>query len=109
MRTHLQNMLQESGDKAVNRIAQFMGYRDYLNRIGMSDSKLEILRMLGANEESPKRLVERLEELKLTIQEKQSDPQCSFILSTMHASKGLYKNVAAGRVFENEIRIIQIE
>lgn len=89
VRTHLQNMLQESGDKAVNRIAQFMGYRDYLNRIGMSDSKLEILRMIGANEESPKRLIERLEELKLTIQEKQSDPQCPFILSTMHASKGL--------------------
>ena len=94
VRTHLQNMLQESGDKAVNRISQYMGYRDYLNRIGISDSKLEILRMLGAREESPERLVKRLEELKSIILEKQSDAQCPFILSTMHASKGLeYEHV----------------
>ena len=89
VRTHLQNMLQDSGEKAVKRIADFMGYREYLNRIGISDSKLEILRILGAKEESPERLVKRLEELKKIIQEKQSDPQCPFILSTMHASKGL--------------------
>ena len=94
VRTHLQNILQESGDKAVNRISQYMGYRDYLNRIGISDSKLEILRMLGAREESPERLVKRLEELKSIISEKQSDAQCPFILSTMHASKGLeYEHV----------------
>lgn len=94
VRTHLQNILQESGDKVVNRISQYMGYRDYLNRIGISDSKLEILRMLGAREESPERLVKRLEELKSIISEKQSDAQCPFILSTMHASKGLeYEHV----------------
>lgn len=94
VRTHLQNMLQESGDKAVNRISQYMGYREYLNRIGVSDSKLEILRMLGDGEESPKRLVKRLEELKSIILEKQSDVQCPFILSTIHASKGLeYEHV----------------
>lgn len=94
VRTHLQNMLQESGDKAVNRISQYMGYREYLNRIGVSDSKLEILRMLGAGEESPERLVKRLEELKSIILEKQSDVQCPFILSTIHASKGLeYEHV----------------
>lgn len=94
VRTHLQNMLQESGDKAVNRISQYMGYREYLNRIGVSDSKLEILRMLGDGEESPERLVKRLEELKSIILEKQSDAQCPFILSTIHASKGLeYEHV----------------
>lgn len=94
VRTHLQNMLQESGDKVVNRISQYMGYREYLNRIGVSDSKLEILRMLGAGEESPERLVKRLEELKSIILEKQSDAQCPFILSTIHASKGLeYEHV----------------
>lgn len=94
VRTHLQNMLQESGDKAVNRISQYMGYREYLNRIGVSDSKLEILRTLGDGEESPERLVKRLEELKSIILEKQSDAQCPFILSTIHASKGLeYEHV----------------
>lgn len=94
VRTHLQNMLQERGDKAVNRISKYMGYREYLNRIGVSDSKLEILRMLGAGEESPERLVKRLEELKSIISEKQLDAQCPFILSTIHASKGLeYEHV----------------
>ncbi len=41
------------------------------------------------NEESPRRLVERLGELQEIIKEKKNDPKCRFILSTIHASKGL--------------------
>lgn len=89
VRTHLQNMLTESGDRAVNRIVQYMGYREYLERSGMSDSRLEILKTIGSREESPQRLLERLEELKQLIREKESDMRCPFILSTIHASKGL--------------------
>lgn len=89
VRTHLQNMLTEGGDRAVNRIVQYMGYREYLERSGMSDSRLEILKTIGSREESPLRLLERLEELKQLIREKESDMRCPFILSTIHASKGL--------------------
>lgn len=89
VRTHLKNMLQETGDKAVNRIVQFMGYREYLERSGMNDSKLEILKTIGSREDSPVRLVQRLEELKAIIRNKEAAPECLFTLSTIHASKGL--------------------
>lgn len=89
MRTHLQNMQQETGDRAINRIVQFMGYREYLERSGLGDGKLEILKTLGSREDSLSGLLERLEELKTLIREKESDAACPFVLSTIHASKGL--------------------
>ncbi len=82
-------MLKEPGDKAVNRILQFMGYQEYLKRSGANASKLEIIKTIGRLVESPEKLLERLEELKTIIQEKETDAQCPFILSTIHASKGL--------------------
>ena len=82
-------MLQESGDKAVSRIVQFMGYREYLERSGMNDSKIEILKTIGSREDSPVRLVQRLEKLKAIIRDKEAAPECKFTLSTIHASKGL--------------------
>ena len=51
--------------------------------------KLDTLRMLAAMEESPIRLVERLGELQQIIKEKPQDYSCPFVLSTIHASKGL--------------------
>lgn len=48
-----------------------------------------MLRALARNEESPRRLVERLGELQDIIKAKENDPKCKFILSTIHASKGL--------------------
>ncbi|WP_456081579.1 ATP-dependent helicase [Mediterraneibacter sp.] len=89
MRTHLQNILQDSGERAIYRILQFMGYQEYLNRSGLSDSKLEILRILGNRTDSPIELTERLEQLKAMIREKEPDRKCPLILSTIHASKGL--------------------
>ena len=89
MRTHLQNILQDSGERAIYRILQFMGYQEYLNRSGLSDSKLEILRILGSRTDSPVELTERLEQLKAMIREKEPDRKCPLILSTIHASKGL--------------------
>lgn len=89
MRTHLQNILQDSGERAIYRILQFMGYQEYLNRSGLSDSKLEILRILGSRTDSPIELTERLEQLKAIIREKEPDRKCPLILSTIHASKGL--------------------
>ena len=89
MRTHLQNILQDSGERAIYRILQFMGYQEYLNRSGLSDSKLEILRILGNRTDSPIELTERLEQLKAMIREKEPDRKCPLLLSTIHASKGL--------------------
>ena len=94
IKIHLSNMLREPADKALNRIMYFMGYADYLERSGISNSKIEILKAVGKREPSAKRLLERLDELKYIIKNKESNYDCPFILSTIHASKGLeYDNV----------------
>lgn len=83
---HILNM---PGDEAVNQILTYMGYQDYLKKMGMNANKLETVKLIGSRVESPEKLLERLEELRTIIQEKVSDKDCPFILSTMHASKGL--------------------
>ena len=40
-------------------------------------------------EDTPIRLVERLQELRQIMETKEKDPACPLILSTIHASKGL--------------------
>lgn len=79
----------EKADTAVSRIVKEMGYGNYLERAGISDSKLFILREIARNESSARRLLERLEELQTILKEKPYDPDCKFILSTIHSSKGL--------------------
>ena len=89
MNTHLQRLLQESAEKAVYRITEPMGYLSYLDRMNISDSKVQIIKALASNETSAVRLVERFDELSQIIREKKSNPSCKFILSTIHSSKGL--------------------
>ncbi len=91
---HLKELPADSGEAAIRRIADFMGYRDYLARSGARDSKLFILRQIGEGTKSPGELLRRLDELNAKLREKENDPSVNFILSTIHASKGLeYKNV----------------
>ncbi len=85
----LKSLLKESAETVVNRVVKELGYGDYLERAGLGDGKLYVLRAIARNEESPRRLLERLAELQEIIKEKKSDPDCKFILSTIHASKGL--------------------
>ena len=85
----MKHLLEEPAGKAIYRIVQYMGYQDYLTRSEIKDNKLDTLRILAALEESPIRLVERLSELQQIIKEKPPDYSCPFILSTIHASKGL--------------------
>ena len=42
IRNHMKCLLSERADKAINRIVYSMGYGEYLERMGMSDSKLFI-------------------------------------------------------------------
>ena len=85
----LVRILNMPGDEAVNQILTYMGYQDYLKKMGMNANKLETVKLIGSRAESPEKLLKRLEELRMIIQEKVSDKDCPFILSTMHASKGL--------------------
>ena len=89
LKRQMVRILNMPGDEAVNQILTYMGYQDYLKKMGMNVNKLETVKLIGSRVESPEKLLERLEELRTIIQEKVSDKDCTFILSTMHASKGL--------------------
>ena len=89
LKRQMVRILNMPGDEAVNQILTYMGYQDYLKKMGMNANKLETVKLIGSRAESPEKLLKRLEELRMIIQEKVSDKDCPFILSTMHASKGL--------------------
>ena len=88
-RMHMQQLLTERGDKAVKRILYYMGYQEYLERCGLKADKIEILRILGSREDSMAGLLQRLRELQDILTRKETNYSCNFILSTIHASKGL--------------------
>lgn len=89
IQTHMRNLLKENAGRAIYRIVEYMGYREYMERSEIKDTKLDILRILADQEDSPRHLVDRLEKLRQVLKEKSSDRDCPFILSTIHASKGL--------------------
>ena len=89
LKRQMVRILNMPGDEAVNQILTYMGYQDYLKKMGMNANKLEIVKMIGSRVDSPEKLLERLEELRKIIREKKTESDCPFILSTMHASKGL--------------------
>ena len=89
LQTHMQNLRNEQADRAVYRIVHYMGYGDYLEERGGDSSKADILEALGAQEPTPLRLLERLEELREVVQSGSAHLDCPFVLSTIHSSKGL--------------------
>ena len=93
MRSHLNNMKRDTGSRMINRIVQYMGYSEYLDRAGLDDSKIYILNRIAAGAESPQAFLERLSYLQDTIKNRENDKSCPFILSTIHSSKGLEYDV----------------
>lgn len=92
--THFERLLEERGDRAVYRIHHYMGYGDHLKERGGDTGKLDILEALGRQVASPLRLLARLEELRGVVGQGSTDPDSPFLLSTIHASKGLeYRRV----------------
>lgn len=87
--SQLKRLLLERADLAVNRILENMGYGDYLERMEINSGKLFILKAIARKELSPVLLVKRLDELQKILKEKEDNEECPFILSTIHASKGL--------------------
>ena len=93
MRSHLNNMKRDTGNRMINRIVQYMGYSEYLDRAGLDDSKIYILNRIAARAESPQAFLKRLSYLQDTIKNRENDKCCPFILSTIHSSKGLEYDV----------------
>ena len=79
----------EKPDSAIALIEGPCGYSHYLDRMGMNTQKLFILKTLAARETSIKNFLSRLEALRNLVLNADHDPSCHFILSTIHASKGL--------------------
>ena len=88
-RTQLRQMKKDRGDEAVERIVRDMGYGDNLDGRGLSDGRIFTLRSIGAGTDSPAALLERLDQLYEIFANREMDPACPFVLSTIHASKGL--------------------
>jgi DNA helicase-2/ATP-dependent DNA helicase PcrA len=86
---HFKELLDDPADRAVYRIVKYMGYGAYLERMGIKDSDIQILDAIGFNEPTPLRLIERLDELLNILKGKEFNPECSFILSTIKASKDI--------------------
>ncbi|WP_081828560.1 ATP-dependent helicase [Pseudobutyrivibrio ruminis] len=108
LRTHFKNMASENPYKAINRIEKFMGYGEYLISNNIDNNKVFILKMLAKQEKDIPSFLNRLNELRMLLQEKQYTPGAKFILSTIHSSKGLeYENVilidAINGVFPNKV------
>lgn len=78
-----------AADDAVRFVADELGYGKYLDKKGMDRTKLAVLEMLGAQEDSPAHLLKRLEILRGIVQDHITPPGCRFILSTIHSAKGL--------------------
>lgn len=66
-----------------------MEYEQYLERSGISANKVYILKVLAAREETLEDFLNRLLELREITKEAKIESDKSFILSTIHSSKGL--------------------
>ena len=89
LQTHYAKIPQLTSFAAIQRLVKFMGYGDYLREQKMDTSKLDVLLSLANQTPVTGEFLLRLRELKDTIEGLEPDPACPFVLSTIHASKGL--------------------
>ncbi len=74
--------------EAMNLIMGSLGYGSYLERSGIRSSKIPILYSIAGRAGSASAFVQRLDDLERFLQERKNT-RTNFILSTIHASKGL--------------------
>lgn len=91
---HFRELTKEEPAKAIRRIRHYMGYQDYVSRSGMDERKMETFELLALQEKTLDDFLARIEEMKVILAKDTSGSGSKFILSTIHASKGLeYTNV----------------
>lgn len=108
LQTHLENLRDEEPKRAIHRIVNFMGYKEYMERNDLKDNKILILKAVAGRESTIRDFLNRMSELKELFSTKDSDMDSPFILSTIHSSKGLeYDNVylidVANGLFPEEV------
>ncbi len=89
MQTHYSKIPQLTSFAAIQRLVKFMGYGDYLREQKADTSRLDVLLSLANQTPATGPFLLRLQELRDTIEGLEPDPSCPFVLSTIHASKGL--------------------
>ena len=89
LQTHYSKFPQLTSFAAIQRLVRFMGYGDYLREQKMDTTRLDVLLSLANQTPVTGEFLLRLRELKDTIEGMEPDPACPFVLSTIHASKGL--------------------
>lgn len=87
--THLAKLPQMSSFAALRRIVNYMGYGDYLGEQRMDTNRLDVLLALAVQNPDPAGLLHRLEELRHLLSGGGRTEPVAFVLSTIHASKGL--------------------
>ena len=89
LQTHFSKLPQMSSYLALQRLVKFMGYGDYLEDQRADTAKLDVLLTLANQTPAIPEFLERLGQLKDVLEGMQPRPDCPFVLSTIHASKGL--------------------
>ena len=89
MQTHFAKLPSLNSYAALQRLVRYLGYGDYLEDQHGDKAKLDILLALANQTPDLEGFLNRLKELKTVLEEQVSPSGCQFILSTIHASKGL--------------------
>ncbi len=89
LQTHYSKFPQLTSFAAIQRLVKYMGYGDYLREQKMDTTRLDVLLSLANQTPATGPFLLRLQELRDAIEGMEPDPSCPFVLSTIHASKGL--------------------
>lgn len=89
MQTHFAKLPQLSSFAALQRLVKYLGYGDYLNEQHTDTAKLDVLLALANQTPDVEDFLARLKQLRRVVEGQQPRPECPFVLSTIHASKGL--------------------
>ena len=89
MQTHYSKLPYLTSFAAIQRLVRYMGYGDYLQEQHGDAAKLDILLSLANQTPTVGQFLLHLRELKDHIETLEPRPDCPFVLSTIHASKGL--------------------
>ena len=89
MQTHYSKLPYLTSFAAITRLVRYMGYGDYLQDQRSDTARLDILLSLANQTPKVGQLLLRLRELRERIERLEPRPDCPFVLSTIHASKGL--------------------
>ena len=89
MQTHYRKLPYLTSFAAIQRLVRYMGYGEYIQNQHGDTARLDVLLSLANQTPGVGKFLLRLRELKEGMEGREPHPDCPFVLSTIHASKGL--------------------